>query len=83
MGERPLKLFVGNLPYGTSEDSIRRLFSRYGLVQDVWLRNTRVGAPHGYGFVKMLDRRDAEEARAHLDGFRFQGAEIDVHLAKT
>ena len=77
-----MKLYVGNLPYNTSEESLRRLFSRHGQVQDIWIGNTRVGFPHGYGFVHMSDVSNAESAISLLDGLQFEGSEITVHQAR-
>ena len=79
---RPMKLYVGNLPYNASEASLRQLFSRHGPVQDVWIGNTRVGSPHGYGFVHMADGSKAEKAISMLDGVQFEGKEITVHQAR-
>jgi RNA recognition motif-containing protein len=77
-----MKLYVGNLPYNTSEESLRRLFSRHGQVQRIWIGNTRVGSPHGYGFVQMPDGVNAEKAISMLDGLQFEGKEITVHRAR-
>lgn len=77
-----MKLYVGNLPHNVSEQSIRSLFSRHGQVQDIWIGTTRVGSPHGYGFVHMSDGAKAEKAIASLDGHQFEGSEITVHQAK-
>jgi RNA recognition motif-containing protein len=77
-----VKLYVGNLPYNTSEDSLRQLFTRHGEVTRIWIGNTRVGAPHGYGFVQMPDVGNAEKAIAKLNGLCFQGNEISVHRAR-
>lgn len=77
-----MKLYVGNLPYNVSEESIRRLFSRHGQVHDIWIGNTRVGSPHGYGFVHMPNGPNAEKAISVLDGIQFEGSEITVHQAK-
>jgi RNA recognition motif-containing protein len=77
-----MKLYVGNLPYNTSEESLRKLFSRHGQVQDIWIGNTRVGSPHGYGFVQMSDGANAEKAISMLDVLQFEGNEISVHRAR-
>ncbi len=81
-GGSELKLYVGNLPYNTSEVSLRNLFSRHGQVQEIWIGNTRVGSPHGYGFVLMPDAPNAEKAISSLDGIVFEGNEISVHRAR-
>lgn len=77
-----MKLYVGNLPYKTSEESLRKLFSRHGYVEEIWIGNTRVGSPHGYGFVLMPDGSNAEKAISMLNGLSFQGNEISVHRAR-
>ena len=77
-----MKLYVSNLPYQTSAETLRQLFSRHGRVRDVWVGNTRVGAPHGYGFVHMPDGPSAESAISGLDGSQFEGSEISVHQAR-
>ncbi len=77
-----MKLYVGNLPYNTTEESLRKLFSRHGQVQSIWIANTRVGSPHGYAFVRMPDVPNAEMAITKLDGLQFEGNEISVHRAR-
>jgi RNA recognition motif-containing protein len=77
-----MKLYVGNLPYNTSEESLRKLFSRHGQVQSIWIGNTRLGTPHGYGFVHMLDGENPEQVISMLDGIQFEGKEITVHQAR-
>ena len=77
-----MKLYVGNLPYNTTEESLRSLFSRHGPVEAIWIGNTRVGSPHGYGFVLMPDGSKAEKAISMLDGLHFEGNEITVHRAR-
>ena len=78
-----MKLYVGNLPYNTSEETLRKLFSRHGQVRDIWVANTRVGSPHGHAFVHMLDSSNAEKAISMLDGVQFEGREITVHQARS
>ncbi|HXV61495.1 MAG TPA: RNA-binding protein [Vicinamibacteria bacterium] len=77
-----MKLYVGNLPYKMSEQSLRNLFSRHGQVESIWMGNTRVGSPHGYGFVHMADGPTAEKAITSLDGLEFEGKPITVHRAR-
>ena len=78
-----MKLYVGNLPYKTSKESLRKLFSRHGQVQDIWIASTRVGSPHGHAFVHMRDSLNAEHAISMLNGVQFEGNEITVHQART
>ena len=60
------KLYVGNLPYSVTEDTLRELFASYGEVQSVTVITDRdTGQPRGFGFVEM---ENASEAMAGLDG---------------
>jgi RNA recognition motif-containing protein len=77
-----MKFYVGNLPYDTSEESLRQLFSRHGVVTKIWIANTRVGTPHGYGFVLMSDAEHADTVISMLDGLSFEGREITVNRAR-
>ena len=77
-----MKFYVGNLPYETPEESVRQLFSRHGVVERIWIANTRVGTPHGHGFVLMSNVERAETVISMLDGFSFEGREITVNLAR-
>ena len=46
------KIYVGNLPFSATEDSVRELFSQHGTVQSVALIKDRdTGQPRGFGFV--------------------------------
>ena len=56
------KLYVGNLPFSATEDSVRALFAPHGTVEKVSLITDRdTGRPRGFGFVEMSN---AEAARA-------------------
>ena len=77
-----MKIYVGNLPYNTSEQSIYQLFSRHGEAEVLSIVNTRLGSPHGYGFVHMPDGASAEQAISKLDGLQFQGYELTVRRAR-
>ena len=48
------KIYVGNLPFSATEDSVRTLFAQFGTVESVALINDReTGRPRGFGFVEM------------------------------
>ena len=57
------KLYVGNLPYTTSEDDLRTLFSQAGTVASaVVITDRDTGASKGFGFVEMASKADARQA---------------------
>jgi RNA recognition motif-containing protein len=76
------KIYVGNLPYDTSEEAVERLFGEYGEVVSVALPTDReTGRPRGFGFVEMSSE-DAAKAIASLNGTDFGGRALNVNEAK-
>jgi RNA recognition motif-containing protein len=76
------KMYVGNLPFSSSEEDVRELFSQFGEVQSVKLITDReTGRPRGFGFVEM-DREDADSAMSALDGNEFSGRNLKVNEAR-
>ncbi len=63
------ELYVGNLPYETSENDLRRLFAVAGTVSTVHLiTDPQSGKSKGCGYVKMATAEAAKEAINSLDG---------------
>ena len=76
------KIYVGNLPFETSESAVEQLFAAYGEVVSVVLPTDReTGRPRGFGFVEM-DNADATKAIAALNGKEFGGRALNVNEAK-
>ncbi len=79
----PTRLYVGNLPYTTSEDELRTLFEQAGRVASVYLPTDRqTGQPRGFGFVEMASDGDADNAIRLLDGTSIGGRQIRVNHAR-
>jgi RNA recognition motif-containing protein len=77
------KVYVGNMNYGTTETSLRTLFSQYGEVSSVNIIMDRVtGRAKGFGFVEMPDDSAAHAAIEALDGQEFEGRQIRVNEAQ-
>jgi RNA recognition motif-containing protein len=75
-------IYVGNLPFGSSEDDIRQLFAQYGSVQSVKLITDRdTGRPRGFGFVEM-EGGDADTAIEALNGQEFGGRSLRINEAR-
>ena len=78
------ELYVGSLPYETTEDDLRRLFAVAGTVQSVHLITDPVsGKSKGCGYVKMTTESEAKEAINSLDGARFENRLITVSIARS
>jgi RNA recognition motif-containing protein len=76
------KLYVGNLPFSATEDSVRTLFSAHGTVEKISLINDRdTGRPRGFGFVEMSNA-DAERAQQALNGKDFDGRPLKINEAQ-
>jgi len=76
------KLYVGNLPFTATEDSVRSLFSPHGSVDKVSLINDReTGRARGFGFVEMPNA-DASRAMQALNGSDFEGRSLKVNEAQ-
>lgn len=77
------KLFVGNLPFTATEDSVRALFSPHGTIESLALINDRdTGRPRGFGFIEMSSG-DASKAMQALDGKDFEGRALKVNEAQA
>ena len=76
------RIYVGNLPYSSSEDELRELFAQYGEVVSCALPIDReTGRPRGFGFVEMADE-DGRKAIEALDGQPFGGRQLRVNEAR-
>lgn len=75
------KLYVGNLPYSTTEDELFALFGADGRqVSEVALIMDReTGRPRGFGFVTMASEEDAQSAVEALDGVALGGRTLRVN----
>jgi RNA recognition motif-containing protein len=82
----PRRLFVGNLDHSVMEDTIIKVFSRFGVVSScAFLFNfdgPRRGKPKGFCFVEMATHGDALAAIAALNGRLLRGRELRVNIAK-
>lgn len=76
------KLYVGNLPFSATEDSVRSLFAPHGTVEKVSLITDRdTGRARGFGFVEMSNA-DASRAMQALNGQDFEGRALKVNEAQ-
>ena len=76
-------IYVGNLPYETSEDAIRDLFSNHGEVSSVRLISDReTGRLKGFGFVEMPDDSAGDAAIEAMDGYELDGRPLKVNEAR-
>jgi RNA recognition motif-containing protein len=76
-------LYVGNLNYDTTEDTLRGVFAEYGEVESVRVITDRyTGRSRGFGFVEMASEEAAAKAISELNGKPVDDREIRVDKAK-
>jgi RNA recognition motif-containing protein len=76
-------IFVGNLSFGTTEQSIRSLFESYGTVDRVNIVTDRdTGQPRGFAFVEMSVDSEANAAINGLNGRDLDGRTLNVNEAR-
>lgn len=76
-------IFIGNLSFGATEDTVRSLFEQFGTVERVSIitdRDTRQS--RGFGFVEMSNNDEALRAIAALDGKELDGRALNVNEAR-
>ena len=77
------KLYVGNLPYETTESDLHALFEGAGQVSGVNIvRDRSTGQARGFAFVEMADAESAQRAITELDKYQYGGRSLTVNEAK-
>jgi RNA recognition motif-containing protein len=77
------KLYVGNLPFNTTENELQELFSQAGAVQEVTLMQDRfTGKSRGFAFVTMSSDEEAQNAISKLNGQAIEGRPLTVNEAR-
>jgi len=75
-------LFIGNLSYDTTEDTLRTLFAEFGQIESARLITDRYsGRSKGFAFVEMSTEQAAEGAIGGLNSRQVDGREIKVEKA--
>ena len=77
------KIYVGNLSYETTEESLESAFAAFGSVRSVAvIRDRQTGRSKGFGFVEMDDDGEASAAIAGLNGSELDGRTLTVNEAR-
>jgi len=77
------KLYVGSLPYSTTEQQLNELFAQYGSVQSAKVITDRyTGQSRGFGFVEMATGEEAQKAITALNGSALGGRTLVVNEAR-
>lgn len=77
------KIYVGNLPFSSTQEELDALFGRHGTVASVnVIMDRETGRPRGFAFVEMENASDADDAIRALDGTNLGGRDIRVNEAQ-
>ncbi len=77
------KLYVGSLPYSTTEDELREMFEAFGSVESVnIIADKFTGMSKGFGFVVMNNAEDAKKAVEGMNGKPLNGRTLIVNEAR-
>lgn len=78
-----MNIYVGNLPFDTTEADLRALFADYGTISSAAIITDReTGRSRGFGFVELADEALAGKAIGNLDGRDWNGRRLTVNQAK-
>lgn len=77
------KIYVGNLGYSVTNESLSDKFAQFGTVQSAKVIIDRdTNRSKGFGFVEMSTRNEAAQAISDLNGTEFEGRAMNVSEAK-
>lgn len=77
------KIFVGNLPFSTTDADLERMFGEYGQCESARVITDRdSGRSRGFGFVEMTSGEEADRAIEELNGHEISGRAINVSEAR-
>jgi len=78
-----MKLYVGNLPFSTTNQDLNDIFGEIGAVESCnVIEDRETGRSRGFGFVEMANKEDGERAISELNGKEVNGRELKVNEAK-
>jgi cold-inducible RNA-binding protein len=82
-GDFVKNIFVGNLNFNATEESVRSLFERYGAVNSARIMTDRdTGRSRGFAFVEMENENEADQAISALNGYTLDGRALNVNEAR-
>ena len=78
-----MNIYVANIPFKATDSDLKQLFEGYGSVTSAKIVIDKVSQrSRGFGFVEMPDDSAARKAMNALNGFNFQGKDLNVNEAR-
>lgn len=79
-----MRIYVGNLSFDTTDDSLANAFKAHGAVRSAEVvRDRETGQTRGFGFVEMTDDAEGEKAIRALDQTQLDGRAVSVSVARA
>jgi len=78
-----MNIYVANIPFNATDSDLKQLFEGYGSVTSAKIIiDKETQRSRGFGFVDMPDDSSARKAMNELNGFNFQGKDLNVNEAR-
>lgn len=78
-----MNIYVGNLPYSTTQEDLRQIFEQHGSVESVnIIQDRETGRSKGFGFVVMPDSAQAQNAIGQLNDREMDGRKLKINEAR-
>ena len=78
-----MNIYVGNLPFETTDDDLRKMFEEFGQVESAKvIRDRNSDRSRGFGFVEMTDASEAQAAISALNNKDVMGRTLNVNEAR-
>jgi RNA recognition motif-containing protein len=78
-----MNIYVANIPFKATESDLKELFEQHGEVSSAKIVMDKLtNRSRGFGFVEMTDSASAKQAINALNGYNFQGKELNVNEAR-
>lgn len=78
-----MSIYIANISYKVTEAELKKVFETVGQVKSTRiLTDKESGKSRGVGFVEMENDSDAEQAIEQLNGYKLEGRELVVQVAK-
>ena len=78
-----MNLYIGNLHYNVNEEELKEIFKEYGEVMSVTIITDKyTGNSKGFGFIEMLNDKEANKAIENVNGTEIHGRKVIVNQAR-
>ncbi|CAH1425604.1 unnamed protein product [Lactuca virosa] len=75
-------MFVTNLPDGTRKETVKKIFSRYGSISDIYMATKKDSNKKNFAFVRFKGVQDKMQLEASLQGLKCMGSVLEINVAK-